>query len=282
VSIPFLKNIYISLNQFFQIALGELTEDDYNFKIQEFCNVYNFPVLKTYNALQLLDKEGIIIFNQFSTKKSSLQFLGSSKRVLAYSKTKHSALIKMLLRTYGGIFEAKSAINETHISKKIAQPYSVLKNALKQLHDDGIVIYDEQTNTSTIQFLVMREDDRTINRISKHIDKRNNIKKEKQNAIITYIKTDICRNRQLLNYFEEDVVIDCGICDICMLSKNEVVDKQVISNNIVTLFSENKQWSSKDIVRRLNIKTSIILDILQRLLEMDILKLNKYNKFEKK
>ena len=65
----FLKEVYIKLNNYFQIAYGEGFNQQFSFNLNQFCAHYNFPVLKTYNALQFLDRQGIItLLNENSEK----------------------------------------------------------------------------------------------------------------------------------------------------------------------------------------------------------------------
>ncbi|HEU4496249.1 MAG TPA: ATP-dependent DNA helicase RecQ, partial [Flavobacterium sp.] len=48
----FLNEVYARLCSFLQIAYGEGINEQFAFNINQFCVQYNFPVLKTYNALQ--------------------------------------------------------------------------------------------------------------------------------------------------------------------------------------------------------------------------------------
>lgn len=45
---------------FFSIAYGEGSQTDYDLNFSEFCNQYRFHFQKTYNALQLMDRAGIL------------------------------------------------------------------------------------------------------------------------------------------------------------------------------------------------------------------------------
>ena len=63
IDIPYLKIVYSKLNSYFQIAIGEGTENTYSFLFPDFCKRYNLLPLKTYNALQVLDRFSIISFN---------------------------------------------------------------------------------------------------------------------------------------------------------------------------------------------------------------------------
>ncbi|HJY12327.1 MAG TPA: ATP-dependent DNA helicase RecQ, partial [Flavobacterium sp.] len=80
----FLKTMYVKLCNYFQIAYGEGLDDSFSFKLNHFCNKYDFPTLKTYNALQFLNQQGIITMSQEFSEKITLQFLIESKEVIRY------------------------------------------------------------------------------------------------------------------------------------------------------------------------------------------------------
>jgi ATP-dependent DNA helicase RecQ len=74
----------------------------------------------------------------------------------------------------------------------------------------------KESSDSQIKFLFPREDDITINKISKNLKHQNEIKKLKFKAVLRYIKnSDACRSKQLLNYFDEKTLDSCGSCDVC-------------------------------------------------------------------
>jgi len=52
LSIEFTKTIYKVLNQYFQIAYGELSTNSFEFHLTHFCSRYNLNVLRTYNTLK--------------------------------------------------------------------------------------------------------------------------------------------------------------------------------------------------------------------------------------
>jgi len=56
--------------KYYEIALGERPERIFDFNLQEFCSVYEFPVINTFNALMILENEGIIEYDQTVDKRS--------------------------------------------------------------------------------------------------------------------------------------------------------------------------------------------------------------------
>jgi len=282
-STKFVKTVYNHLNQYYNITFGELPVQLFDFSLQEFCFTYKLKLLQTYNAIKILERENIVSLDENYTKKSTLKFLISNHQVFEYLNNRPSKneLIKLILRSYGGIFDHYSIINEFNLSKKLKCSKKEVVKHLNDLHLNGIVNYSYENTTSKLSFLVPRDDNHTINNISKNIEQQNNLKLEKLNATISYIQnTKICRNIQLLSYFNEIVNEACGTCDVCKsktLPKNSV---ELISNQIIQLLEE-KPLSSQKLVTLLNYSDIEILNSLKILLEKNKITITSQNKFKR-
>ena len=90
-----------------------------------------------------------------------------------------------------------------------------IHQTLLQLHKDDVAVYEHSHADTAITFLVQREDDLVINRISKAITAQNTRKVDQVKSMLRYIETPVCRSKQLLAYFEEHQKEACEICDIC-------------------------------------------------------------------
>ena len=283
-TVAIIKKVYFNLNQYFQISLGEIPLENYEFNITDFCKTYKLPITLTYNALKVLDKESILLLDESFNRKSTVKFIVNNTEVFNYCDKNPSKnnLIKLLLRSYGGIFESPKAINETYISTNLSISKSQLINDLKTLHKDKIIAFYNANSNTQIRFLVPREDNRTINMISSNIEQRNRLKFDKTKKLIAFIQNDnICRSRQLLSYFDEKNTESCGICDVCINQKKskEKVDTKTISKEIIHLLKKYKELSSKEIVEQVDALEKDILISLQILLEKNIITLTSHNKY---
>ncbi len=280
LSVELVNTIYKTLNQYFQVAYGELPELHFEFHLSDFCAHYNFNILQTYNTLKLLEKEQILLFDENFNRQSTLKFIVAPDEILQYSERNNSEIIKTVLRNYGGVFEYPININETMIAKKIGSTYTSVKNELTKLSGDGFANYNFRKNTGKIQFLVPREDAITIRKIAKNIEQLNTVKSEKINAVIGYINNEtICRSNYLLAYFDEKNNKNCGICDICVKSIPINLHEQSIQ--ILNLLSSNQSLSSKEIIANFNVESSIIITTLQLLLDTNKIIITSQNKIKK-
>ena len=279
----FVKSVYNHLNQYYNIPLGELPLQLFDFSLQEFCFTYKLKLLQTYNAIKVLERENIVSLDENYSKKSTLKFLISNSQIFDYLNNQPSKkeLVYLLLRSYGGIFDHYTIINEFTLSKKLKCSKKEIVKHLNDLHTNNIVNYSYENTTSKLSFLVTRDDNYTINNISKNIEQQNNLKNEKLEATISYIQnTKTCRNIQLLSYFNETITDTCGNCDICKAKIQPENSLEIISNHIIDLLGE-KPFSSQELATLLNYLESDILNSLKILLEKNKIAITSHNKFKR-
>ena len=145
------------------------------------------------------------------------------------------------------------------------------------MHERGVITLKVNNNDSNITFNEVREDELTINRVSKFLTTQNEQKVEKFEKIIEFIDDNsICKNKLLLTYFNQAIESDCGICSTCM-AKNKSVNIK-ITDQILELLQLNPH-SSKEIEDKLSITREETIFALQELLEKDKIGINPYNKY---
>lgn len=278
-----LKTIYRTLSNYFQIPYGEGEFTKHNFGFSEFCKTYSLNTLLAYNALNSLDRLGIIQLSQEFGRKSIVQFLISSEKVLQYFEKDitTSVIGKTILRIYGGIFEMPTAINLDLIVNKTGQPIETVISILKKMERDQVVEMTLQITDATLTFLVPREDDKTINVISREVEALNRKKKAQVNSVLNYIaNTKTCRSIQLVMYFGETTASKCGICSVCKtqtkkLSKTEM---QQLAEQILALLEE-ADLTSREISERLTFAETDILKVLRLLMDAEKINANPKNQY---
>ncbi|MGH2665835.1 RecQ family ATP-dependent DNA helicase [Flavobacterium sp.] len=277
----FLKEVFVKLCNYFRIGYGEGINEEFSFSLNQFCGQYKFPVIKTFNSLQFLDRQGVISLSQEFSEKVQIQFLIESKEVIRYISLNpdDEPIIAVILRTYPGIFDLQTNINTVFIAKKANSTEAKVLNLLEKLKNLNIVDYFSQQNESKITFLEVREDDRTINRVSKDLQRQNLVKKNQLEAVIRYVSDESnCKSKLLLDYFGEKNPDDCGICSFCSNKKSQKHDLGTIRTEILALLSE-KEMTSRDVAAVFPVEESEILKALKQLLEHGIITFNTKNQY---
>lgn len=281
VNKDFLTLIYKKLCNYFQIAFNEGADETFTFNINQFCLKYELPILKVYNALQFLDKQGVLSLSQEFSEKVTLQFSISSKEVLRYSSLnpKKESLILQLLRTYPGIYENQIAINIALLSKKIEVSESQILTDLHQLQESLVIVLNSKNNDSKITFNEIREDERTINRISKHLISQNELKKGQMQSVFNYVKDEKrCKNKILLAYFGEIKNENCGTCSYCLLINKEFYKDTIVSEKIINLL-KIESMNSRALQMMLKCSKDELILILKILLENEMILINPNNTY---
>ena len=277
----FLKEVYSRLNNFLQIAYGEGIDATYPFNFNDFCRQYGFPAMKAFNALQFLDRQGILTLSQEFSEKIKMQFLIPGTEVMRYISLNPAdeELLLAILRNYAGVFDMETTLNTSLITKKANATEAQLINLLERLAQKDIIAYKSSGNDSSITFNEVREDEHTINRISKFLERQNEIKVKQFESVVHYITNDTdCKSRLVLEYFDEKETADCGICSVC-IAKNKKEKSPVDLANAILGLLKDAPSNSRDLEQRLDLTPQETVFALQILLENGRIELNTNNEY---
>jgi ATP-dependent DNA helicase RecQ len=247
--------------------------------LHQFCTKYNFPTVKTYNGLQFLDRQGIITLSQEFSEKITLQFIIPSKEVIRYMSLNpnNEEIILTILRTYPGIYEMQTALNVSLVAKKSNRTETEILSLLQNLKEKNIIEMIAKNNDATITFNEVREDERTINRVSKYLEAQNKLKTEQLKAVLSYCENGkTCKNKLLMAYFGEDQKEDCGICSYCIHKVKKTVPPETASEKIVDLL-KLQDFNSRDIQKLTKLPKDDVIFALQKLLEEETISIKSNN-----
>lgn len=277
----FLLQMYVKLCNYFQVAYGEGLDEKFSFNLNTFCVRYGFPTLKTFNALQFLDRQGILTLSQEFSEKISLQFLIPSKEVIRYISLNpaEEEVILTLLRTYPGIYEMSISVNIALIAKKSNHSENAVNLILQNLKNRDIISYNAKNNDAIIVLNEIREDEKTINRIVKYLERQNHLKIEQLNSVLEYVHDQAhCKRNLILAYFGEIVTSQCGVCSVCLSRKKSKVDQGKITQHIIEQLKV-ADCSSREIENATSLDKNDVIFALRMLLDNNIIRLNVNNTY---
>lgn len=278
-SIAEIKDCYKNLGNYYQIAKGELSNTTFDFNSSAFADRYKLKPFALNTILQLLINNGLLYISEQQQKYSTIEVIASKGTIIKVSSFQNSkgALLKNLLRSYGGLFEQDSKINEYWLAKKTKLPVEHIYELLEQMHNEELIVYKRANKLSKLQFLIPREDDRAINRISKNMSSYLNQKQHKLNELLLFINSDdLCRSVQILRYFGESTRKVCGICDVCLKNKKNA---NLHPEEILKILKSHGPLDSKEIYLHLNQSEAAVLVNLRELLAEESIGINSYNQY---
>lgn len=280
-SVQDVKTIYKKLSSYFHIAYGEGQDQTFDFNFSDFCLTYSLPSIRTYNCLQLLDRNSIIKLAKEFSKRATITFKVSHVALTYYllKNPSCSEIVQTILRTYGGVFEQVVSLNHALIANKSNTTISQVHDVLLLLDQDDILDYAHQQYDSSITFLCPREDDRTINAISHHIKAHALTKKNQITSVQKYLSNaNDCRTKQLLSYFEENIETNCGTCDVCLARSHKQEGSSHHVQEAIVKQLKNGALSSRDLCT-LGYPENAILSAIQKLLESNKIKITPANTY---
>lgn len=213
-----IKAVYQALCNYFKIPYGGGKGMSYDFIISDFSKNYNFNVLNIYSSLNFLQREGYIVLTDELNSLSKLHFLANRDDLYKFqiANAKYDNFIKLLLRSYTGLFSDYVKIDEQSLAKKANSDIKLIYKYLNNLKSLGVVNYIPKKQNPFIVFTEERLDDKSL-----HISKENyNFRKtryiERMDAMLNYAASNNkCRSQILLSYFGEKSPDRCGQCDVC-------------------------------------------------------------------
>ncbi|MGB1039295.1 MAG: RecQ family ATP-dependent DNA helicase, partial [Flavobacteriales bacterium] len=119
--ISLIKKIYNSLGNYFRLAIGGGEGISYEFNLGEFCNQFNFDVIKTHHALSILSLAGYISLSEAISRPNKVKFKVNNNELYNYQikHPEHEKLIQILLRNNESIFDSLIGVNLTQIGEKL-------------------------------------------------------------------------------------------------------------------------------------------------------------------
>jgi len=266
-----IKDIYEALCNYLQVPQGAGKDNVFDFSMSDFVTKYRLPVLETFNSLSFLQREGYIEFTEEINNPSRVHFIVGRDDLYKFQVANESfdGFIKLLLRSYTGMFSEFVVINEDTLAKKSALSRENIYRYLVKLSSLNIIRYIPGKKTSLVIFTEER-----LERKALKISPENYLQvKEKYiirlNKMIDYADYNTkCRSITLLDYFGEESD-RCGICDVCR-ERNELdlskYEFDLILDEIKEKLSEEK-FDAQELVGRISFPEEKVIKVLRWLLD---------------
>ena len=212
------RDVYDHLAYFYQVAVGAGYNAVFEFPIDKFCRAFHHFPTRVHSALKILQRAGYIAYREEEDARARLRFTLERDELyrLRENSAQEDALIVALMRSYSGLFNDYSYIDEAYLAQQTGLSLSQVYLTLKDLSRKRIVDFIPQRSTPLVHYLQRREDSQYLSFPPAVYSELKERYAERIASIISYATTDnCCRSRMLLNYFGEKSRHDCGHCDVC-------------------------------------------------------------------
>ncbi len=266
-----IKDVYEALCNYLRVPEGSGKNNVYDFNLYEFVSKYRLPAIETYNSLQFLQREGYMEFTEEINNPSRVHFIVSRDDLYRFQVANESfdSFIKLLLRSYTGMFSEFVPVNEEMLSRKSGASRDVIYNYLLKLSTYNIIKYIPGKKSALVIFTEER-----LVRKALFISPENYllVKKKYEDRVkrmIDYAETENkCRSAILLEYFGEEAD-RCGVCDVCR-KRNELelskYEFDLILEEIKKLLSQ-KQLDASELVKHISYPEDKTVKVIRWLLD---------------
>ncbi|MFN7015177.1 MAG: RecQ family zinc-binding domain-containing protein, partial [Bacteroidia bacterium] len=265
-----IRTTYQAICNFFQLAIGAGEGISYDFDIHELCSRYNLNPLTVFNSLKFLEREGYLATSESVYHSSKIHIKVNKEDLYKFEVANriYEPIIKLLLRSYGGLFDYYTPINEQEIAKRLKTEKTIVVKQLQELKKLDIIDYVENTDLPQIIFLQERKDASKLRISSENYAQLKERAKKRMEWVLHYTESrHLCRSRILLSYFGENNANDCSQCDVCIEKKKSGLTPQKF---------EEIYLKVNELLNRINVTPSELKEQLSNYSESDYLKVLQY------
>lgn len=220
--IEYIKKTYQSICNYYQVAINSGLGLNFEFDIDKFCSSYNLLPVLVFNSIKFLEKDNYLSLLDTGYEPAKVMVQASKEDLYEFQVKfpKHEPLVKALLRSYGGLFENYVFINEKDLAYRAKTNTASVIEQLTLLDKQKLISYLPQSAIPRLIFLQDRVNIKHMEFDPDNYFKLKKLQQEKIEAVITYTNNNkVCRQVQLLAYFNEFNYNDCGYCDVCLSKK---------------------------------------------------------------
>ncbi len=267
-----IKAVYEALGNYFQIPIEGGKNQAFDFNVSDFASTYHFSYVTIYNSLDFLQKEGYIELTDELSNRSKIHFWVNRDNLYNFqlSRAEYDTFIKLLLRSYTGVFTDFVNIDETYLARRANSRVEVVYRYLQQLKKFKILDYIPYKKSPMVVYTEERLDKRNIHISREKYRERKSLYISKLHQMIHYASnTTKCRSRLLLEYFGEMDAYRCGQCDVCA-SRNELELNDIEFNAIFNEIKDHLQHenlTSEQLVDRIDHPEDKVIKVIDWLLD---------------
>jgi ATP-dependent DNA helicase RecQ len=274
-----IKSTYAALGNYLQIPIGGGKGMSYDFDIHDFARTYRLSVFTSFSSLKILEMEGYIELTEEINNPSRIKFILDRDDLYKFqvSNTKFDAFIKLLLRSYTGVFTEYTTIDETMLAKRANVDQGLVRQYLGKLVTLGVISYLPQKRSPMVIFFEERLDDKSIYISKEHYQVRKIRYTERANAMLLYaLSADKCRSQSLLAYFGEKDTAPCGECDVCRNKNQDKLGREEfdsIRSHVLESLATNPS-GIEQFLENSTINRDKLITVLQWMLDNDFIRFN--------
>lgn len=262
-----IKTVYEALGNFLQIPVNDGQDRGYTFRVDDFVRNFKLNVHQTLYALQALESDGWITYNEKSFTPSTLTFTTSKGLLYEFYRNhpEYETMLITLLRTYEGIFDFPVFISEPLLAKLAKVEEATLRTTLEKIAAYGIIRYSPQNDAPQLYFQKARVAAQDLQINLSAYQQRKEVFCARVRNMVHYIRTTACRSQAISRYFGDEGAAVCGRCDNCLQKKTNALPADEfngIAAEIIGLLSQKPHNATQLLVALKTIRPENVWNVL--------------------
>jgi len=274
----FIRKVYQSVAEYLQIPIGAEPYRYYDFDLADFCTKFKLHAPSAARALKLLEQEGLWTLSEAVFKPAAVQILADRHELdnLGRIYNDLNLLITTMLRLYGTLFYHPTAINIKVIAKHLKIKPSVVTKLLVQLDKMEVIQFNQPKEGPQLFFHHYRVDSKSLIIDTARIKALKKAHDARTKAIIHFITDkNTCRTINILRYFGQEYIHNCGHCDICAGNAKAATNTRDVRAAILALLPHEKEMIIASITDLLpQYDKQDVTDTLRQMIDDGVLKLS--------
>lgn len=214
----FVRQVYDAICSYLRIGIGEGYERSFTIDIEQFARKNKLNVRQVMSAIRILEMSNVWELRTHETQ--SMVLMECKREDLynhGYTAPHIDAVLRAMLRLYGGLFADYCFINETVLGIHCGLSHQEVYDTLSFLSQTGLLHYVPRKHLPRLYFLSRREEGQHLIIPPTVYEGRKQAMSDRIHAMRAYMTSDRhCRAQMLLAYFGETYPTPCGMCDVCL------------------------------------------------------------------
>ncbi len=217
----FICKVYQKLAEYYVVGADSGLGAVFPFELEKFCRTTKLQYGLVSAALQVLEWAGYITLTEARSDASKVKILISPKDLWQWkmSNLDDDLVMEYIMRMHTGVFTDAVHINEEDIAIYIHSTTDAVYRHLSHLAKKGDILYIPFKRTPLIIYETARVDVDKLVIPAEAYDSRIAHMAKRLRKVYEYVVSDRCRTELLEEYFGDDDVQSCGICDNCLKIK---------------------------------------------------------------
>jgi len=217
----YIRKVYQKLAEYYVVGADSGLGAVFPFEMEKFCGKMKLQYGMTMAAIQVLEWAGYLTLTEPMSDASKVKILISPNNIWQWkmSNLDEDLVMEYIMRMHTGVFTDAVHINEEDIAVYTHTSSDAVYRHLLKLAKKGDILYIPFKRTPLLIYETARKDSQNLIIPAEAYDHRIKHMAERLRKMYEYVTSDRCRTELLEEYFGDDEVRSCGICDNCLKKK---------------------------------------------------------------